>query len=133
MFWYNERQALIVAEDLLDGDAAMADAMDVRAYSWSELGADTQKRYLEQARSLLSAQTPLDLSRPLKMRDGVLVTNARLSDDGIMIYVDIPAWRSTASWSIDGRSSEDGEDPMELIYADSESDKVAFGCVSDPQ
>ena len=80
MFWYNERQALIVAEDLLDGDAAMADAMDVRAYSWSELGADTQTRYLEQARSLLSAQTPLDLSRPLKMRDGVLVTNSDGTD-----------------------------------------------------
>jgi len=116
--WFTENMVDQVARDLHENDRTMADAMDISpGKSWGELSGESQKHWLDQARARLAAMVPIDITRPLKMRDGTPVTDVRLSDDGLQIVVAVPAWNSSnASWPITGQWDE--PDPRDLVYAD---------------
>ena len=116
--WFTDAQVQQVARDLQEMDRTMADAMDMPSKAWGDLSQDRQQAWLDRAAARLAEIVPLDLSRPLKLRDGTPVTDIRLSDDGLSIVALVAAWRTEASWPRDGMLEE--EHPSDLIYVEKE-------------
>ena len=106
--WFTEQHIETRARELQDADATMADAMDMKTYPWDQLTDKAQQSFRDKARAELAGMTPIDITRPLRMRDGTPVENPRLSDNGMSIVVDIPAWGYSASWCIDGKVDPEG-------------------------
>ena len=124
--WFTEEQVKVVGKGLYDFDASAAEAaMDIVTVHWEGLSQEVQKKWFDRARAQLATVVPLDLSRPLRLRDGTPVTGARLSDDGLQIIADVPSWGSTAAWPRSGRYDGD-EHPTDLIYADRASADIAL-------
>lgn len=118
--WFTEAQALQVAKDLQEMDRTMGDAMDYGpGTAWGDLSHESQQRWLARAEAELGAIVPLDLARPLRLRDGTPVQNARLSDDGLCVIADVAAWGRGASWPRNGMHDE--EHPADLVYAAEET------------
>src|ERR1700754_896525 len=106
--WFTDAQVLQVAQDLLEQDRTMADAMDTTpGKPWGDLSQEGQQAWLDRATAHLAKIVPLDLSRPLRLRDGTPVSNVRLSEDGLLIVARVAAWGSDATWSLDGSTGED--------------------------
>jgi hypothetical protein len=101
--------------DLQEMDATMADAMDMPSKRWGDLSEDQRHHWMERSIADLSRIVPIDLSRPLRLRDGTPVTEVRLSEDGLSIIAHVAAWRTDAIWPRDGMLAE--EHPSDLIYA----------------
>jgi hypothetical protein len=80
-----------------------------------DLSQEGQQPWLDRATAQLASIVPLDLSRPLRLRDGAPASNARLSEDGLSIIAHVATWRSDASWPLDGSTGEDH--PSDLAYA----------------
>jgi hypothetical protein len=115
--WFTDAQVQQVAQDLLEQDRTMADAMDMTpGKPWGELSQEGQQAWLDRATAQLSKIVLLDLSRPIRLRDGTPALNARLSEDGLSIIARVEAWRTDASWPLDG-STGDKEFPEDLVYA----------------
>jgi hypothetical protein len=49
---------------------------------WAELSQEQQRYWTDRATAGLAKIVPIDLSRPLRMRDGTPVTDIRISEDG---------------------------------------------------
>ncbi|MFL5193208.1 MAG: hypothetical protein ACJ8CG_09305, partial [Microvirga sp.] len=94
----------------------MAEAWGIEAPGWTNLSEGARARWLAKAHEWLSSKTPLDISKPLKTREGLPVENVRLDDDGLRIVAFVPAWRCDATFGIDGRDCDD-ENPADLVYA----------------
>lgn len=117
--WFTEEQVQQVAKDIYEFNADNVEAAtDMVVQRWGEVSQDVQQRWLDRARAQLAAVVPLDLSRPLRLRDGTPVTGARLSDDGLCIIADVAAWGSSASWPRSGAVDDDPSDQNALVYAD---------------
>jgi hypothetical protein len=113
--WFTDAQVLQVAQDLLENDRTMADAMDMTpGKPWGDLSQDQQQPWLDRATACLAEIVPIDLSRPLRMRDGTPVENVRLSEDGLMIVAFVAAWSTHATWPRDGML--DVEHPSDLVF-----------------
>lgn len=113
--WFTEKQVEIVARDMQEGDRTMADAMDAPVPpAWGNLSEESQKLWLKRARERLAAITPLDITKPLKLRDGTSIQNVRLSEDGLQIFAEVPAWDTVASWPLSGTYDEPCH--MDMVY-----------------
>lgn len=117
--WFTDEQIRKVARDLQEMDRTMADAMDYPSKAWGDLSPEHQQNWLARAEAELAQIVPLDISRPLRVRDGTPVSGARLGDDGLTIIADVVAWRSSASWPRNGIVDEPS--PSDLVYADEET------------
>jgi hypothetical protein len=118
--WFTDAQVQQVARDLQDLDATMADAMDYESFKWDELSDETKQQFVSKAVAYLSKMAPLDLSRPIRLRDGMPVYDVKLSEDGLHVLARVIAWGQAgtqASWRRDGRSGDD-DHPSDLVYAD---------------
>jgi hypothetical protein len=116
MPWYSDSQVTQVARDLYEENATMAESMGIQAPGWTDLSEEARAQWLGKAHELLSSKTPLDISKPLKTREGLSVENVRLDDDGLRIVAFVPAWDCDATFGIDGRDCND-EHPADLVYA----------------
>ena len=114
--WFTDAQVQKVARDLLEMDRTMADAMDMPSKAWEELSQERQQTWADRATADLAKIVPIDLSRPLQMRDGTPVTDVRLSEDGLNVIAHVALWGSDASWPRDGLLEE--ENPTDLVYGE---------------
>jgi hypothetical protein len=117
--WFTEEQVQKVARDLQENDRTMADAMDMPSVGWKELSEAQQRRWVNLARVDLAILEPLDITRPIRLRDGMPVYDVKLSEDGLNILARVIAWGqegTQASWGRDGRSGE-ADHPTDLVYA----------------
>lgn len=108
--WFTEEQVQKVARDLQENDRTMADAMDMPSIGWEELSEAQQRGWVNLARVDLATLEPLDITRPLQLRDGTLVHDVKLSADGLCIIARVWVWGPQpvqASWGRDGRSGEE--------------------------
>jgi hypothetical protein len=104
-----------VARDLQEMDRTMADAMDT-SKAWGELSQERQQTWADRATADLAKIVPIDVSRPLRMRDGTPVADVRLSEDGLNVIAHVALWGSDATWPRDGILEE--EHPTDLVYAE---------------
>jgi hypothetical protein len=116
MPWFSDSQVMQVARDLQEADATMAEAMGIQPPGWTDLSDQTRAQWIGKANEWLSAKTPLDISKPLKTREGLPVENVRLDDDGLRIVAFVPAWSCNATFGIDGRDCDE-DHPADLVYA----------------
>ena len=114
--WFTDAQVQKVARDLLEMERTMADAMDMPSKAWEELSQERQQTWADRATADLAKIVPIDLSRPLQMRDGTPVTDVRLSEDGLNVIAHVALWGSDASWPRDGLLEE--EHPTDLVYGE---------------
>jgi hypothetical protein len=114
MTWFNEKQVMIVARDLHEADQTLAMGMETKA--WGELSEPARQAWVDRARTRLAAINPIDITKPLKLRDGTAVGNVRLSEDGLQIVATIPSWATDATWPLDGLLEE--QHPSDLVYAE---------------
>jgi hypothetical protein len=122
--WFTEEQVQKVAHDLREMDITMADAMDMldaQLPSWDELGDEARNYWATRATAELSKVVPLDLTKPIRLRDGMPVYDIKLSEDGLGILARVIAWGqegTQAFWQRDGRSGGGEDYPTDLVYAD---------------
>jgi hypothetical protein len=119
--WYTDAMVDKVARDMHEDDAEIADACDVTPIEWKDLDDAGRARWTARAIERLMNMTPLDLTRPLRMRCGVTVEDAQASPDGLSVIVRVPAWGTKSSWPIDGKvTGTDGPEDQDLVYADAD-------------
>lgn len=121
MTWYNDTQLEKVAHDIYEVHSCETEAVigdDLP--SWENLIDEKRAIYRARAKAELDSLIPLDISKPIQMRNGMPVENPRHSEDGLRIVVDVPAWGSRpASWGISGREVDHvtTPHPHDLVHA----------------